>query len=493
MSVVDTRSSPHDARSSPVAASPELGRPLCVDLDGTLVKSDTLVDSLLLLLRTRPLDAFKTPLWALKGKAYLKARVTSLAALDVAHLPYNEPLLHYLQAARGNGRKIYLATGADGGLADRVARHLGLFEEVLASDGQTNLTGNTKLAGLRRRFAAGFDYVGNASVDVPLLAESVSPMVANPDRGLSRQLQSKKIAIAHTFEDRRPLYRAVLKALRPHQWAKNVLLLVPLLLAHTINLGAIFQVFLGFLCFSICASGTYLINDLLDIEADRRHPKKRRRPFASGDLKASVGVAMALLLVAGSFAGAIFLPRDFLALLGLYVVTTLSYSLYWKRVALVDVLLLSGLYALRLLAGGAAANVAISPWLTGFSLFLFLSLAIVKRFSELQNTRARGHVPSNGRGYLLVDIEQLRSFGTASAYAAVVVFSLYISGHDVVALYRHASRLWLMTPLMVLWISRVWLLAGRGEMDEDPVLFALTDRMSLLIGFFVLLIALTAL
>jgi 4-hydroxybenzoate polyprenyltransferase len=267
---------------------------------------------------------------------------------------------------------------------------------------------------------------------------------------------------------------------------------VPLLLAHAVRIGSILHVLLGFLCFSLCASGTYLVNDLLDIEADRRHPKKRRRPFASGDLKASAGAAMAVLLVAGSFAGAMFLPRAFLALLSLYVVTTLSYSLYLKRVVLVDVVLLSGLYALRLLAGGAAVSVAISPWLTGFSLFLFLSLAIVKRFSELQNTRARGHVPSNGRGYFLVDIEQLRSFGTASAYASVVVFSLYISGHDVVALYRHASRLWLMTPLMVLWISRVWLLAGRGEMDEDPVLFALTDRTSLLIGLFVLLIAFTA-
>jgi 4-hydroxybenzoate polyprenyltransferase len=363
---------------------------------------------------------------------------------------------------------------------------------VLASDGKTNLTGKNKLASLRERFPEGFDYVGNAPVDLPLLAGSVAPMVANPDLSLVALLKKRKIAVAHSFEDRRPLYRAILKATRPHQWAKNALLLVPILLAHTLRLNAVYHVMLAFFCFSLMASGTYLVNDLLDIEADRQHPMKRRRPFASGDLKGTTGVGLAFVLVAASIAGALFLPKGFLALLLLYMVTTLSYSLYLKRVVLVDVILLSGLYALRLLAGGSAVHVKISPWLTGFSLFLFLSLAIVKRFSELQNTRARGHVPSNARGYLLIDLEQLRSFGTASAYAAVVVFSLYISGHDVVALYRHAGRLWLMTPFMILWVSRVWLLAGRGELDEDPVLFALTDRMSLLIGLCVLTIALTA-
>ncbi len=478
-----------EAEACPVSSKT---RPLCVDLDGTLVKSDTMMDSLLLLVRTRPLKAIRAPLWALTGKAFFKAKLASLVSLDVANLPYNAALLAYLETAHADGRKLYLATGADGIVADRVAAHLGIFEEVLASDGRTNLTGHNKLASLRRRFEGGFDYIGNSRADMPLLAGSVAPMVANPDYSLSLLLKRRRIAIARSFEDRRPLYRAIVKAIRPHQWAKNVLLLVPLLLAHNLRISAIYQVLLAFLCFSLCASGTYLINDLLDIEADRRHPKKRRRPFASGDLKATTGVALAILMLAAAFAGAMFLPAAFLTLLIGYVATTLSYSLYLKRVVLVDVILLSGLYALRLLAGGAAVDVAISPWLTGFSLFLFLSLAIVKRFSELQNTRARGHVPSNGRGYLLVDIEQLRSFGTASAYAAVVVFSLYISGHDVAGLYRHPARLWLITPFMILWISRVWLLAGRGALDEDPVIFALTDRMSLLIGLFVMIIALTA-
>ncbi len=467
-------------------------RPLCVDLDGTLVKSDTLVDSLLLLVRTHPLLALKAPLWALEGKATLKARVASLVSLDARYLPYNRPLLAFLEEQHAEGRKLYLATGADARTATRIAEHLPIFTEVLASDGEVNLTGDLKLASLQQRFGAGFDYIGNARPDLSLLTESVEPMLANPDLALTTLLRSRKVAITRIFEDRRPAFAGIARAIRPHQWAKNLLLLVPLLLSHLLERSAIASVTLAFFCFSLCASATYVVNDLLDIEADRRHPKKRLRPFASGDLKAATGVLLAMLFLAAAFTGAHFLPRAFLRLLLLYTVTNLSYSLFFKRVALVDVLLLSGLYALRLLAGGAAVHVSISPWLAGFSLFLFLSLAIVKRFSELQNIKARGHVPSSARGYLLADIEQLRSFGTASAYASIVVFSLYISGHDVATLYEHPGRMWLITPFMILWISRVWLLAGRGELDEDPVLFALTDRMSLLIGLCVLIIVLLA-
>ncbi len=467
-------------------------RPLCVDLDGTLVKSDTLVNSLLLLIRAHPLIALKTPLWVLRGKAAFKEKVTSAVSLDVVHLPYNRPLLAYLEEQQAEGRKLYLTTGADARLASRIAEHLGVFEGVLASDGHTNLTGNHKLASIQERFTDGFDYIGNALPDAPLLAGAVESMVANPDLSLKALLKARNISISRTFEDRRPVMRAIVRAIRPHQWAKNLLLLVPLLLSHNLGLRLVAQVALAFLCFSLGASSTYIVNDLLDFEADRRHPKKRSRPFASGDLPAQTGIALALVLVAVALTGAWFLPGEFLALSLVYLATNLSYSLYLKRVALVDVILLSGLYALRLLAGGAAVHVAISPWLAGFSIFLFLSLAMVKRFSELQNIRARGHVPSNARGYLLVDLEQLRSFGTASAYASVVVFSLYISGHDVAALYSHPARMWLITPFMILWVSRVWLLAGRGELDEDPVLFALTDRMSLLIGLCVLIIVLFA-
>ncbi|HVW77420.1 MAG TPA: UbiA family prenyltransferase [Alloacidobacterium sp.] len=468
-------------------------RPLCVDLDGTLVKSDTLVDSLLVLVRTQPGSALKTFQWLRRGKAALKAAVCNIVSLDAANLPYNRALLAFLEDERARGRKIYLATGADTRLAEKIAAHLGIFDGVLGSDGKTNLIGNHKLAGLRSAFGdAGFDYIGNARHDLPLLEHAGEAMLANAHGTLRSRIRSRGISIQRHFEDRSSRRKAFLRAIRLHQWAKNVLLFVPVLLAHTLKLPLLLQAVLAFFCFSFCASATYIVNDLLDIEADRSHPNKRQRPFAAGDLQASTGVLIAGLLLLVSFAGALLLPREFLLWLAAYLVVTLSYSLALKKVVLVDVIVLSGLYTVRMLAGGAATQTAISTWLAGFSVFLFFSLAMVKRFSELQNLRERGDAPSNGRGYLVADIEQLRSFGTASAYAAIVVFALYISGSEVAALYPHPARLWLMVPFMLLWVSRVWLLASRGAMNEDPVIFAVTDRMSLLIGFAVAAIAVFA-
>lgn len=468
-------------------------RALCVDLDGTLVKSDTLVDSLLLLARTYPLRALRAPLWLKGGKASLKARVCSEVQLDAKYLPYNRRLLEYLMEQHSQGRKLYLTTGADCSLAQRIADHLGIFEAVLASDGSTNLIGHNKLESLQQRFAGqGFDYIGNARPDLPLLSHSGEAMVANPDVTLTSLLKKHKIPVVHRFDDRAPFSKTFLKTIRLHQWAKNILIFVPMLLAHSLRLPLVVDALIAFLSFSLCASATYIVNDLLDIEADRRHPKKRYRPFAAGDLSPATGLVITVLFLAISFAGAALLPLAFTGWLLTYLVTTLCYSLHLKRVVLVDVILLSGLYTLRMLAGGAATRVDFSPWLAALSVFLFLSLAMVKRFSELQNIRASGNNLSNGRGYLLGDIEQLRSFGTASAYASVVVFALYINGNDITGLYRHPTRMWLMTPLMILWLSRVWLLASRGELDEDPVIFAVTDRMSLLIGAAIAAIAVLA-
>ncbi|MFP5227382.1 MAG: UbiA family prenyltransferase [Acidobacteriota bacterium] len=467
-------------------------RPLCVDLDGTLVKSDTLMDSLLLLVRSRPLDALRIPFWILRGKAAVKAEVGARVALDVRHLPYNRSVVEYLEVERGEGRRLYLATGADQVLAQRVADHLGLFDGVLASDGRTNLTAGNKLDSLRRTFGdEGYDYIGNAAPDLPLLQHAGRAMIANPVPPLRARLRSHGVTVEREFQDRRTTARAVLKALRLHQWAKNILIFVPMLLAHALRAGAFAEAALAFVSFSLCASATYIVNDLLDIESDRRHPRKRSRPFAAGDLSAITGVLIGAAFLGGSIAiAAALLPAAFLLWLFLYLVGTLSYSLVLKRVVLVDVLVLSGLYTVRMLAGSSATQVPISPWLAAFSVFLFLSLAMVKRFSELQNTRALGQAVANGRGYLLGDIEQLRSFGTASAYAAVVVFSFYIGDSGKAGtLYRHPIRLWLITPLMIYWISRVWLLASRGELDEDPVIFAVTDRISLFTGFAVAVIA----
>ena len=487
-----------EALLSPV----DMSRPLCVDLDGTLVKNDTLVDSLLVLARQHPREALRVPGWILNGKAHVKARVGEWVTLDVVHLPYNKPLLAWLREQHAGGRRLFLTTGADGQMAQRIAEHLGIFEAVLASDGVTNLTGRDKLASLLTRFGdpaegGGFDYIGNAQPDIILLEHSGEAMVANADARLRSAIRAGRFPVARSFSDRATTWHSLRKAMRLHQWAKNSLIFIPLLLAHSLTAPGIVAATLAFLAFSTCASSTYIFNDLLDIEADRRHPRKRFRPFAAADLSAKTGVFLAAGLLLTALLLGLLLPPRFLTFLALYLVTTVSYSFYFKRVVLVDVLLLSGLYTLRLLAGAAATTVGISPWLAGFSVFLFLSLAMVKRFSELQNLRAAGEstkqAPSNGRGYLLADTEQIRSFGTASAYASVVVFSMYISGMDVTTLYHHPQRMWLITPLMLLWLSRVWLLASRGEMDEDPVIFALTDRISLMLGVALLVIAVSAL
>ncbi len=421
----------------------------------------------------------------------MKIEIARRAPLEASRLPYNLQLLRYLQAQWREGRPLYLATGADAGLAERVAAHLGIFQGVLGTEGKINLTKSRKLARLKERFGE-FDYVGNSDADVVILAGSHEAMVANPTLGLRLALRMRHIPVSRVFIDRRPVGRTLVKAIRLHQWAKNVLLFVPLLLSHKLTAPSAVAAIAAFFCFCFMASANYLVNDMLDIESDRRHRSKRLRPFAAGDLSVAGGIALSLALILASAALLPVLPRAFALWLGLYIVATLSYSLYLKRVAVVDVLLLSGLYTLRLLAGGAATGTEISPWLAGFSSFLFLSLAMVKRFSEIENLREMGGTATHGRGYLVADMEQIRSFGTSSAYAAVVVFMLYIARPDVTELYRHATRLWLIVPLLIYWLNRVWLLASRGELDDDPVVFAMRDAMSLAVGAAVAVLALLA-
>ena len=466
--------------------------PLCVDMDGTLVKSDTLHDSLLVFLRCHPRKSLELFGKLFRGKAAFKAYLFDSVVPDVAHLPYNRKLLHFLQSEHARGREIYLATGADVRLGTRIAEYLGIFSGVLGSDGEVNLTGKHKLQRVRGHLNQPFAYVGNASPDLPLLAEATEPMVANPNLLLRATMRSRGIRPSREFQDRANPVKSLIRAIRIHQWAKNILVFVPLLLAHDLRLNSMMRGVVAFFCFSLVASATYIVNDLLDIESDRRHTRKRRRPFAAGDLSALAGLAIVGLFLASALLGTRLLPAAFLGWLLVYLISTLAYSFYLKRVPLVDVLVLSGLYTVRLLVGGAATATTISQWLAGFSVFLFFSLALVKRFAELENLRASASQPGNGRGYLLSDIEQLRAFGTASSYAAVVIFAIYIGGYDVMAHYARPSRLWFAVPLLILWLSRIWLLASRGELNEDPVIFAFTDRMSLLIGALLTLVVLFA-
>ena len=487
------------------ASEARLALPLCVDLDGTLVKSDTLIDSVLAMARQNPRALLQIPAWIAQGRAAFKRHVTNSVTLDVASLPYNQPLLEFLFHQHAHGRPIFLATAADRTLADRVAQHHRIFAGVLASDGSHNLAGENKLQAFLTQFGDRFSYIGNASPDIPVLTRCLEPMVANPSSGLLSGLRAAKVTPTQTFLDQSSPLKAWLKAIRLHQWAKNTLIFLPLLLAHGWSLGYLSGAIVAFFAFGLCASATYIVNDLLDIEADRHHHSKRRRPFAAGNLSAitgclvvaafllaSVGLALLLPVITARFGHTLAQPHQFLTWLAIYAVSTTAYSLKLKRVVLVDVIMLSGLYTVRIIAGSAATAINVSTWLAGFSIFFFLSLAFVKRFAELESLRLRGVAVTNGRGYLISDIEQLRSFGTASAYASVVVLTLYISELNT-ALYRHPGRLWLLVPVLLLWLSQLWLLASRAQLDEDPVVYAITDKKSLLLGVVVIVIVLYAL
>ena len=470
-------------------------RALCVDLDGTLVATDLLWEGLLALVRERPLMLRRVPFWLLAGKAHFKQQVANSADIDVATLPYRKDLIDFLLRERDRGRDLVLATAADAKHADAVARHLGLFSAVLSSDGTTNLSGQLKCDALRRRFGAtGFDYAGNDFVDLPMwTAAGSAVLVATPARLAPRVRAVTNVEAEFASGGSR--LRALLQALRPHQWVKNILIFVPVLLDHRLTDGdVLLRAAVAFIAFSLAASGGYVVNDLLDVQADRRHPRKQHRPFAAGTLSLRTGVALAPLLFAAAILLAVLaLPPAFLALLALYIVLTGGYSLYLKRFPVVDVLLLAGLYTLRVLAGIAATGVRFSTWLLAFSMFLFLSLAFVKRYAELSRRRTAEGERVAGRGYVNADLEWLGSMGGASGYLSVLVLALYISSDEVTALYERPMVLWMICPLLLFWVSRLWFFAHRGKIDEDPILETMSDRLSYIVGGFVALILFLAL
>jgi 4-hydroxybenzoate polyprenyltransferase len=437
--------------------------PLCVDLDGTLVRSNVLIESLVGALKQRPLLAFAVPFWLLRGRAALKQELARRSAIDVARLPYDDKLLAELRRERLAGRPVYLATAADQSIAQRVADHLGIFDGVVASDGRQNLKGEAKARALAARFGEkGFDYVGNDRHDVPVW---------------NRARQAIRV-------DRRPHpWRGLARALRLHQWPKNLLVFVPLLTSHRIfERDAVVIGIQAFVAFSLTASAVYLANDLIDLEDDRRHPRKRARPVAAGEVPIETALALIPVLVIAASVVALQLTPDFVALLGAYVAANLLYSLGLKRVVLVDVFVLAGLYTVRILAGAAAAAVPLSHWLLAFSMFVFLSLAFAKRFVEVANVAARAETEVAGRGYLARDGALVGMLGTCAGYLSVLVFALYVTSREVVVLYRSPALLWFAVPVLLYWISRVWLLAHRGALHEDPVVFALRDPQSYVAG-----------
>jgi len=468
---------------STITSAPETSVPLCVDLDGTLIRSDVLWESLMLLLKRNPFYLLALPFWLLRGRAAMKKEIAERTELNPANLPYHEAFLKYLKAERAQGRVLILATAADGRLAQNVAAHLGLFSDVVASNGETNMRGKNKGHTLAARYGSkGFDYAGNSTVDLPVWQEARRALVVNADERLAREARSLT-EVSHVFNEPDSTSHALIKALRPHQWVKNIIIFVPLLTSHRFNEPRLLKsAVLALIAFSLCASSVYVLNDLLDLDADRQHATKRHRPFASGRLPLPYGFLLVPLTLGLSVTVALLLPWSFVAVLALYFVLTTSYSWRVKQIALLDVFFLAGLYTMRLIAGHAATGVEYSFWLLAFSMFIFLSLALVKRFTELKSLRLQNKQDSKGRGYSTTDLELVAMLGVASGFMAVVVMALYVNSEQVTRLYHQTLVLLLLCPMLLFWVSRVWLIAHRGQMHDDPIVFALKDRVSYLIG-----------
>lgn len=457
--------------------------PLYVDLDGTLTRSDMFVESIFALLLSNPLMVFLLPAWLVKGRAHFKREVARRVDLDLTHSPWSEDFLGFLATQRREGRRLVLITASDQKYADAVAAHLGIFDGVAGSDGVTNLSGTRKLERILTESGEGaFDYAGNSSADLHIWPHAKNAYLVNPLPGVVAKAGVSS-DVARIFDPITNLFRVALKAARIHQWLKNMLLFLPLVFAHRIMDGQLFlQTATAFVSFGLCASGVYLMNDLFDLENDRRHPTKQHRPFASGDFPLDLAMALIPALLLASVALGLVLPWDFLMVLAVYFATTLAYSLRLKQIVILDVLVLAALYTIRLLAGGAAAGVSVSYWLLVFSLFFFLSLGMLKRYTEVRTLDATTDSVA-GRSYRVDDAELLKQLGTASGYLAVLVLALYINSDQVRIQYDRPEMIWFLCPLLLYWISRTWLLAHRGQMHEDPVLFAIRDRTShLLIG-----------
>jgi 4-hydroxybenzoate polyprenyltransferase len=451
-------------------------RAFCVDLDGTLLRSDLLHESLLALLAHNPLYLFLLPYWLLGGKAAFKRQIAARVSVLPETLPYDDRLLAELRATKQRPR--VLCTASDELLARPIAQHLGLFDEVLCSDGRTNLGGTHKARALVARFGhKGFDYAGNCKVDMHVWRHASRAIVVGGEP-LARAAAGVATMCDHLPATSGGL-RTWMKALRLHQWLKNLLVLVPVLTSHRfLDPAALLDAVIAFLAFGLCASGVYVLNDLLDLTPDRLHPRKRNRPFAAGTIPLMHGLLAAPLLTIVSFALALWCSPAFAGALFCYYVLTLSYSLKLKRIVMIDVILLAALYTVRIIGGAVAIDSELSFWLLAFSMFIFLSLALLKRYTELASALASGKQEATGRGYGVADLPLIQSLGAAAGYIGVLVFALYINSPESLALYSQPKLLWLLCPVLLYWISRMWVISHRGDMHDDPVVFAATDRVS---------------
>ncbi len=459
-------------------------RPVCVALNNTLVATDTVWESVFQLIKLRPLSLLVLPIWFFRGKAWFRDRLAQSVEPDPAGLPYRNQVLEYLRSQRQQARDVFLVTSAHRHLARRVADHLKLFRDVLASDEKCNLSGKDKLEAIQVHVGeAGFEYIGQGKTDLPVIEAASGVVLVFPTKRTVRRVE-QFATVQAILGNHRNLVTTVIRAMRPHHWTKNLLLAVPLVVAQEWHdMRAIGIVLFAALCFCLVASSGYLWNDIFDLAADRRHPVKRNRPLAAGDLGIVTAVWLAFALAAVALVCAfVFWDNHFWLLLLTYMLTSFAYSIYLKHCMVVDVVVLAGLYTIRILAGGASVDIPVSAWLLAFSMFFFLSLAFAKRYTELSMTDENALSTGRSRPYFVSDLEMFRSAGPACGLLSVLVLALYINSKAVRVLYSWPPALWLLCPLFLYWILRVWFLTMRAATDFDPVVLALRDRISYLLG-----------
>ncbi|WP_017670774.1 UbiA family prenyltransferase [Blastomonas sp. AAP53] len=452
---------------------------LVVDLDDTLIRTDTLLENFWLAWSVRwqtPIEAVKT---LAQGRLALKQKLGEISAIDPARLPYNPQVLEVIAQWRTRGGRVALVTGATQQMADAVARHLGIFDAAHGSSGGTNLTGTEKARFLDETFGhGGYSYIGDAPADLLIWEGAAGAITINSSKAFQAKVEAL-VADAVHLPARKARLGDYLEAMRPHQWLKNVLVFLPMLAAHQLNLVTALQAILAFVAFSLLASATYILNDLLDLSADRAHPRKCQRPFASGRIRLvhgtwmipALGISGALVALVGGL--------ELFAVQLVYTVLTVLYSLKLKRIAIIDICALASLYTLRILAGSAATGVASSLWLLAFAIFFFFSLAAVKRYAELVDGAAAGRMMAAGRGYHIDDRSIVANIMVSSGLISILVLALYANSDPVQQLYHHPEVLWGVCLVLLFWTNRIALLTHRGQMHDDPVVFAMRDRTSL--------------
>lgn len=466
--------------------------PLVIDLDGTLTLTDTLLESIIQLGKQHPFDLLKLPFWLMKGRSCFKANIANRSTLSVINLPYRSNLLDYLRDQKQTGRQLILATAANSSIADAVAEHLGLFDTVLSSSQYCNLKSTEKLIAIQQAIGTQFVYAGDSKADLPIWQAAQAAILVNTSNNISNTVR-KSTPIEQEFPGDKLDIKLWLKAIRIHQWFKNLLLFVPLLTAFSFqDIDKLQTIILAFFAFSLTASATYIGNDLWDLDNDRAHPRKKYRAFASAQISILKGIVLAAGLFVLGLVLAINVSLNFFLMLLLYLAITITYTWVLKTYVLIDVIVLSLLYTLRIIAGSVAVAVPISSWLLAFSVFIFLSLALVKRCSELISLQQRGKEATHGRDYRTTDLAVLWPLGVGSALSAVVIFGLFISAAETQGRYATPQGLWLVAIGLIYWLARLWIKTSRGEMHDDPLVFAIRNFGSRVTIFAMITVAIAA-